>query len=408
MTERPIFIPEAVFRCGQLPDLDWKLVEAETSKRGLQIKGYVALGDDTTRQELIERCDLDPGNFVIYAACLYEIFSHGIMVTSITFEPGHPIQNDAKTTAVLEKEVAWFSQNTGMSCKLFITPAPSLIPPQPGKDEINIVLGTRPVDNSDSTIIRRSKGEEPYDQWNIAETRVHGPSHGIGMIVVDEADELPIAQIVDNTFYLFVPVDRNGKRLLNPSTGGLFFYALRLAWHAYLKGYVPPVESSLASSEDYCAMHAGNTTRNEESLAGNILRLEQKIAETLDYYRELLKERQVLVALHTINVARSIPRTEEQLRSDWNRMQAIHDVDHYSIVEDGLHISMKSFTIDTATSRHPIFLSVASPSTSTSPLPSMQRRSRRPKRSGDPDLSTLFDTTETKGREIRGLFHFVY
>lgn len=150
----------------------------------------------------------------------------------------------------LMDELETIARFGGKNVELVVHETRKMVPPTKSGRALFVVLGAVPPGYTASRHATHLFGQPIAESGYRA--RLPAPTIDVGYVVKNDLDE-SIAQIVDDTIYLFVPINRFGISQLIDPTVHLFRRSMNLAWNAYLEGRPtdPTVSQSITEHHEY-------------------------------------------------------------------------------------------------------------------------------------------------------------
>ncbi|NQV89817.1 hypothetical protein HQ487_00245 [Candidatus Uhrbacteria bacterium] len=168
----------------------------------------------------------------------------------------------------------------------------------------------------------------------------YGPTQGRG-IVLKDADEKNLVQILEDTWYLLIPT----LGIFNPLTSvQIFEQLLALGWDAKRTGKPTaqkplPCTKFLRKARTWIEPFADGATENARNCEEEIKRLHARLAEKT---RELVLWRGMEEALKKTSYSRA---TKKRLPKDLQIILNLPDVDRLELFEDAMHVWTRPLVI---------------------------------------------------------------
>lgn len=174
-----------------------------------------------------------------------------------------------------------------------------------------------------------------------------GPASGRGILVKDEDGET-VAQIIDDSFYLFVPLFPPCYRTLMDASGaGLFKKVLRLAWNAYVEWsgkQVAPEEVPIGNAEEYGKFLDGCFEDRLTADRNLVAETNKEIEELETKIRSLLNDKRLILMLVQQYTVLRAGVDRSQWKKDWEYLHTLSGVKNVSIVDGGIHVKTDMLT----------------------------------------------------------------
>lgn len=218
--------------------------------------------------------------------------------------------------ARLTEELETVAQFSGKDIELMAYNTRKMIPPKRSAQGLFVILGAVPPGNPTSRHATHFFGVQIVESGY--RTSLPAPTLDVGHVVKNDLDEA-VAQIVDDTIYLFVPINRTGIPQLVDPTVRLFRRAMNLAWNTYING--DAVESialqEITERQNYL-VRAVDPNREVARLRNEISNADEEIRNAQHILTENLAKRAMLIA--TIEGIRT--RRSFDLETEWENLQA--------------------------------------------------------------------------------------
>ncbi len=174
--------------------------------------------------------------------------------------------------------------------------------------------------------------------------RIPTPSVDMGMVVKNKYGE-EIAQIVDDTIYLFLPTNRQALTALSDYGSQLFAKSLKLAWNAYLEAEIAGAQKAtirMASVSDI-TLDVLDIASRKKRLESDIEVINDEIREAQERLSKCLTMKRTLLALKRgLESVFNIDPTEAFMR-----LHRCEYFDYATITSDGrLHYITKPLTYE--------------------------------------------------------------
>lgn len=174
----------------------------------------------------------------------------------------------------LMDELETIARFAGKKIELLIHETKRMVPPIRSANTLKVVLGAVPPGYT-----KARHATHLFDVRIVQpgyRSSLPAPTIDVGHVVKNDIDE-PIAQIVDDTIYLFVPMGHFGISQLVDPTVRLFRRAMNLAWNAYVDGVSDRTEPELTPVTDHHAYIERTLNPHQE-----IARLREELSEVDD------------------------------------------------------------------------------------------------------------------------------
>ena len=183
---------------------------------------------------------------------------------------------------------------------------------------VRIVIGASPP--GDVAVLERRSLCGVQLQENGEELREYGHAQGYGALVYDD-ESVVVAQIIDSTIYLFVPLDR--ELMLSPSGGNLFARAAVFAWNAYLEGATPVHVEPIDTVEEYIN-HAQKLQAKHVSAVDVIISdIDDRVRTAMRRIEELRREQLIFRAVKRgLESVASSETREDDLTAQFDALKA--------------------------------------------------------------------------------------
>lgn len=341
---KKVGIPEPLFEgtwreLAEQSGLKWELRDEEFN--GFTLRFFEAVLPENILQTLKETLREHSVQQAKHDPSLYIFVGEASVVT--TEHEEHPLcQPGAEYMLEEIRDVcSVFSECSGYEVVLHLPETDFLVPQRTSDKQISLILGASPPGSSE--IIKRTVHPETgisYRSHDLRYTCHSGAAPGWGHVVMAK-DDKPIAQIIGRNLYLFVPTDKFGIKLLpDGENAGLFEYAFRHAWNAFMKNPPPPEEKSVATEEEFrhhlCLVSAFEPAQLFEEIGA--------VKEDLDSLREQYKKKLNKLRQLEVLASHDMQHMKQVLTvpAPWESVLHHPLFEKMSVVAHALHVRTKS------------------------------------------------------------------
>lgn len=229
----------------------------------------------------------------------------------------------------ITNELETIAQFSGRSVELVVNDTRKMVPPKKSSRTLFVILGSVPPGYPNSRHATHLFGTAIAKPGY--RVRLPAPTIDTGFVVKNDLGE-PIAQIVDDSIYLFVPINSFGITQLVDQTVHLFRRSMNLVWNAYIESpEATDTELKEVSDSAVFAERALNPERDIKQLREKLDDADERIHQAQCVLTDALAERSSLVA----TIAGMRNRIKYDPEQTWEQLQAIPFLDRIVEASNG-------------------------------------------------------------------------
>ena len=334
----PYFLPEPLLRqsirfFGALAEGDYSPAIAEND--GIKIPGYVLNLAESQIAPLLGE-DSETCNGTVEGVNHSIISSLGMAFFVSELEKGAIADSIESAVSEIFSD---YSALTGYSFTIRVCSSARYTSPPPKPYQIEIVIGASPP-GSLADVERKSICGIPIDRHNYY-VRTETIATGRGILVKD-SEGTAVAQIIDSTFYFFIPrLDKLNWMFKDSGIGTLLFKRIfKLAWNAFVLQQSGFQESPLDTSEQFVAFVQSSHDRFTQIYRERLSHNDIAITVALEKYRELLRDRQMMLEVINLFEGKGAGHRNNSIESieTWQRLRANPLIHRLYVIERGIQI----------------------------------------------------------------------